>query len=343
MKIYRSIILAAAALVLAGQAAAQADEEERLRAMEAREAEFAERMREAEQRLAEAAKRVAELSTERLGAIGDMSTFTVNMSKRPMLGVNIGSETPEDGPVEGVRIVSVTPGGAADDAGIRAGDLITSINGESLQAENQMEANKRVLDFMRGVEEGDVLTLEYVRDGKSGTVEVEPRVPEENVFVWTPDGRSIPLPPVHINPEIAQEFRYSFPRWRGTWGDMEVVELSKGLGRYFGTDEGLLVISAPKSNAFKLQDGDVIQSIDGREPKNVNHCMRILDSYQPGEKLTLNIMRDRKPQKVEIEVPDDRTSMLLDRVFEYVRPARSPLPPREREVIVDKKVVRDTT
>ena len=46
--------------------------------------------------------------------------------------------------------------------------------------------------------------------------------------------------------------------WRGGWADLEVVKLTERLGRYFGTDEGLLVISAPESNAFKLQDGDVI-------------------------------------------------------------------------------------
>ena len=107
---------------------------------------------------------------------------------------------------------------------------------------------------------------------------------------------------------------------------MEVVELTEGLGRYFGTDSGLLVISAPESNAFKLQEGDVIQSIDGRAPTSVNHCMRILGSYQPGEKLVLNIMRDKRRQTIEIEIPDDRTSRLSDPRIKLAKPARVPVP-----------------
>ena len=62
---------------------------------------------------------------------------------------------------------------------------------------------------------------------------------------------------------------------------------------------------------FQLQEGDVILSIDGREPNSVNHCMRILSSYQPGEKLVFNIMRDKRRDTIEVEIPDDRTSMLF--------------------------------
>ncbi len=87
-----------------------------------------------------------------------------------------------------------------------------------------------------------------------------------------------------------------------------------------------MVIRAPASNAFQLQEGDVIQSIDGREPSSVNHCMRILGSYQPGEKLVLNIMRDKKRMSLEIEIPDDRTGMRMDQLLELVKPARVLLP-----------------
>jgi hypothetical protein len=85
---------------------------------------------------------------------------------------------------------------------------------------------------------------------------------------------------------------------------MEVVELTEGLGRYFGTDEGLLVISAPKTNDFRLEEGDVIQSIDGRKPGSVDHCMRILASYQPGESLELKIMRDQRAQTLRVAIPE---------------------------------------
>ncbi len=325
MKCLKIVLPLAAALLLFGQAAAQEAEYEIASEIEARDAEFAQQMLEAEERLAEAAQQVAELSRERLGALGEAKGYAYEFKNKPRLGINIGSDDNKE-PVEGVGIISVSPGSAADDAGLRVGDIITSVNGVSLTAESSHEANMRLLDFIKGVEEGDQLDIEYLRDGNIGTVQVEPRVVEQDAFVWHSRGPNFTMPNIEISPQVMEKFRFSFGGWRGGWGDMEVVELTEGLGRYFGVDSGLLVISAPESNAFKLQEGDVIQSIDGRAPTSVNHCMRILGSYQPGEKLVLNIMRDKRRQTIEIEIPDDRTSRLSEPRIELAKPARVPVP-----------------
>lgn len=325
MEYWKTLMLVAAMLTLAGQAHAQNDEDERFRALETREAEHARQMREAEERLAEAASRVAELSTERLGALSEARSYAFEFSNRPRMGVNI-EPTADGGPVEGVAILSVTPGSAADEAGLRAGDVITAVNGETFSSATAGEAAEKLLDFMDGVEEGDVLDVEYMRDDSMGSVEVAPRAISASAWVVGPDGNmAIPTwPQMRLAPNGAQSFSFSFGGWHRGWADMEVVELSEGLGRYFGTNRGLLVIRAPESNAFQLQDGDVITSIDGREPSSVNHCMRILGSYAPGEKLVLNIMRDRNPMQIEIEMPDDRSSRLLPE--RPVRPAAAPSP-----------------
>jgi S1-C subfamily serine protease len=43
-------------------------------------------------------------------------------------------------------------------------------------------------------------------------------------------------------------------------------------------------------------------------PGSGSQLTRILRSYQPGEKLTLRIMRDRKPLDMEVTLPEvDRT------------------------------------
>ncbi|MCH7981145.1 MAG: PDZ domain-containing protein [Proteobacteria bacterium] len=334
MKNLKIILSITAALLLAGHAAAQNTEtalryeQERKVERGEREAAFKIEMREAEEGLAEAAQRVAELSLERLGALGDMRKYEFDFSSKPRMGVNISGDE-RQGPVEGVGIVSVTPGSPADEAGMRAGDIITAVNGESLTAESSSVANKRLLEFMQGVEDGDVLDVEYLRDGKVGTVQIEPRVVPVHAFAWSSPGEHFKMPAMpnmHVMPNIMNEFRIRFGGWRGGWGDMEVVELTAGLGRYFGTDSGMLVISAPTSNAFKVQEGDVIISIDGREPSSVNHCMRILGSYQPGEKIVLSIMRDKKRMTIESEIPDDRTGMLRDSFFEPAKPVRVRLP-----------------
>jgi S1-C subfamily serine protease len=65
-------------------------------------------------------------------------------------------------------------------------------------------------------------------------------------------------------------------------------------------------VRAPKSDIYKLQDGDVILNIDGRVPTSGSQVTRILRSYQSGETLTLHIMRERKAMDLQITLPDER-------------------------------------
>ena len=68
--------------------------------------------------------------------------------------------------VTGAYIDSVTPGGAADRAGIRAGDVVTRFNGLPVTNRIDLTAQVRVLPG------GSDATLTYVRSGNSYTVEV---------------------------------------------------------------------------------------------------------------------------------------------------------------------------
>jgi len=266
-----------------------------------------EEMRAAEARLEEAARRIAELSTRQLPEF-DGEEFAFAFGGRPLLGISIDGDT-ESGPVEGVRVQSVTPGGAAFEAGLRAGDVLTAINDESLAADSSAAANRRLLEFMEGVEEGDTLDVEYLRDGNVATVDLQPKAAEARRFAFSmapraPGAPHAPLAP--IAPVAPGSGDFVFIRRGASWADMEMVALNEGLGRYFGTDKGLLVVRAPEDEALELEDGDVIQSIGGREPRSVSHAVRILASYQPGETLELEIMRDKRSRTLEIEIPDNR-------------------------------------
>jgi S1-C subfamily serine protease len=66
---------------------------------------------------------------------------------------------------------------------------------------------------------------------------------------------------------------------------------------------------------LKVQDGDVILAIDGRQPTSGSHATRILGSYQPGERITLRIVRQHKTVDLEATVPEEsagpRKSVIL--------------------------------
>jgi C-terminal processing protease CtpA/Prc len=272
---------------------------------DSRRAEVDVRMRDAEQRLAEAARRVADLSMAQLPRMERMERI-IQANRGPVLGVTIGGED-EGGPVEGVNILGVSPGGAAEESGLRAGDVITSINDESLTANNSQEANSRLLDFMQGVEEGDELKIEYLRDGKSATTELTPRPIDHNMFAFDFGGGNFTMPDVHA-PGVRQFGNFIWHSDGHGFGDMELAPLTERLGSYFGTDEGLLVVRAPEDEALQLEDGDVILNIDGREPSSVAHAMRILGSYESGEALKIEIMRDKRKRTITLEIPDNRQS-----------------------------------
>jgi S1-C subfamily serine protease len=306
-------LMLVAPLVISPALAQPAQNEPEVLAIQAEQdlqrAEVEKRMREAEQRLAEAAQQIAELSGRQLPRVAEIQRQFL-FDGRPKLGITIGDN--ESSPAEGVRIMGVSPGGAADEAGLRAGDTITAINGESFKAGSAGEANEKLLDFMSGVEIGDVLKVDYLRKGKVGSVEMAPQLMNipESPFGGPDFKFAVPVAPMAPGAPPYKAEKWAWMFGDSGFGDMELVSLTEGLGKYFGTAKGLLVVRAPENKDFKLEDGDVIRLIDGREPKSVSHAMRILGSYQGGETLEMEIMRDKKRQKISIEMPDNRQSRL---------------------------------
>jgi hypothetical protein len=121
---------------------------------------------------------------------------------------------------------------------------------------------------------------------------------------------------------MVRQFRAFVP---GGFGGMELASLTPKLGAYFGTNEGVLVVQAPGDAAFKLEDGDVIQSIDGRKPDDGAHAMRILRSYRSGEKVSLNVLRQRKPVTLAVTMPE-RPEFDEDHFMHFNMPAIPPVP-----------------
>jgi putative serine protease PepD len=68
--------------------------------------------------------------------------------------------------VSGAYIVRTTGGGAAANAGLQAGDIVTGINGVGVASSTDLTAQVRVLQG------GAETEITYVRDGEENTVDV---------------------------------------------------------------------------------------------------------------------------------------------------------------------------
>ncbi|MFI5280937.1 MAG: hypothetical protein ACHQU1_10595, partial [Gemmatimonadales bacterium] len=72
---------------------------------------------------------------------------------------------------------------------------------------------------------------------------------------------------------------------------------------YFGTQEGLLVVSVGSDSSLGLRAGDVILTIGGRRPASPPQAMRILGTYEPQEAVQFDVMRQRHRVSVSGKIP----------------------------------------
>jgi C-terminal processing protease CtpA/Prc len=279
-------------------------------------------LNEARKRLDEAAREVAELSMELSNDVMPRVAHIMGRQlSRSMLGVNIGAHRDDDRK-DGVEIVNVSPGGAAAEAGLKAGDVLIEIKDKPLKQIGDTTPRDQLLAVMRDIEPDEKVKVRYLRNGKTATVTVAPRRMD----------RMVSMPFLHGPGNPGELPSYGFMRSVGAFGSAELVALTPKLGQYFGTDRGLLVVRAPADSRLKLEEGDVIVDIDGRVPTNASHALRILSSYQAGEHLKVTVQRMRKRTTFDITVPDDVLEHRSeDRHFRMQRdvlvPAPAPVPP----------------
>jgi membrane-associated protease RseP (regulator of RpoE activity) len=301
-------IVAIALLAVAGSARAAAGPPDH--------AALEKQLADARARLDAAAREVAKLTGELYGGQQvDMFRALHGEPHGAMLGVNIGGPGER---ADGVEIAGVSPGGPAEAAGLKTGDVIVAVDDRELKRSDGRSPASQLVSYMRSVKPGQAVKVRYLRDGKHATADVKATAAEPMVAMMMGD---------HMMPmEMLKGMR--LPGFHGMmlgepgFGSLELVPVTAGLGRYFGTDKGLLVVRAPSEPGLGLTDGDVLMTIGGRIPESPGQAFRILQSYEPGDKVKLGILRDRKRMDVEATLP------AAGRMHEHADPgAPPPLPP----------------
>lgn len=249
----------------------------------------------------------------------------IRQRRAPVLGLLLSGDSHE-----GVRVVGVTPDGSAAEAGLRAGDRVTTIDGKKIlgtSGELRLDNARRLLARL---DVGRPVELGYLRAGTRATVTLKPRIGPRVVYLPGPgpcegahaDSRGMPpcMPGdirrevIRISPRectgkdcktplLAEAFR---------WHGLNLASVDRSLGRYFGTERGVLVLST--GELAGLQPGDVIQKIDGKAVDSPREAMDVLHDKPADALVLVEYLRDRKVASTRVKVPK-------------ALPLRIPLPP----------------
>ena len=247
-------------------------------------------------------------------------TYNYNSENRGRIGVVVNTAANPDSDKIGARIAAVTPGGPADKAGLKAGDVITKFNGTALGStqagdEDESGPGMKLVELARALDPGDTVKVEYRRgnDTKQATLVAEEveggpfavTVPGFNFRGMEPP-MALEMPPMaglHMG-DLTTSFCFG-----DAWCSLQLVNLNADLGEYFGTKEGVLVIRAPGDSSLPLKAGDVILTIGGRKATTPEHAMRILRSYDTGETVSIDVMRHQRKLTLNWTVPSEERRM----------------------------------
>jgi hypothetical protein len=239
--------------------------------------------------------------------VGPDGEFQVDL-RRGRMGINVDLRADAARDSIGARVAGVTPGGPADRAGVRTGDLITRLNGTRLAVaapegdEFQSRPAERLLRTASRLAPGDTVRLDLRRGTQNLQLSFVTEASDMDRVVERlrlPMMREFQRP--LLEPGAARMRVFAFggagPR------DLEMVAVNPGLGDYFGTTEGLLVVDVGADTSLGLRAGDVILQIGGRRPTSPSHAMRILSTYEADETVRFDIMRQKRRATVNGRMP----------------------------------------
>ena len=184
-----------------------------------------------------------------------------------------------DVPPGAAQVSTVVPGGAAEKAGIRVGDIITAVNDESLADYLQLRT------IIGNLQPDDEARLMVIRDGESMELNVRLGLLDEELAV-NPNGGS-----------TNRQVRDRMARLGLSFGNASADILEQRLGGHVDMPDvaGVLIESIDKSSPAygesELRVNDVIVEVDRKPVSSVKEFERAYDDVDAGNSFLVKVLR----------------------------------------------------
>lgn len=204
----------------------------------------------------------------------------------PFLGIVVSTDDSA-----GIRIGSVTPGGPAAEAGIRADDLIVRANNARLTGWHK--PTSELHNIIHAVKPGDAVRLLVVRAGDSQTIDVVPQQDQWRHLGELHGG----LPPVVFQPLVNMWSGRNDPLHRERIFGFKLIDIEETLGTYFGVEKGVLVLTAEDDSKFR--PGDIVRRVGGRDVADADAAYLALAEADASTQIV--VRRNGKSKSLTIE------------------------------------------
>jgi S1-C subfamily serine protease len=208
-------------------------------------------------------------------------------------------------------IIEIVPESPADEAGLKEGDIILSVDGEDLSSDYDLAT------AIGQYESGDVVNLEIKRTGEIEKLSISIQLsehPEDSnkpylgiTYTMMPviglTGERIPLHGFNfLMPDEGEdfEFEHHFEMPQG----MPPMEFFHG-EEYEGFEYGVIIVEVIEdspASATDLRSGDLITAIDGESMEDPQSLVDTISSHNPGEEVAVTIYRPDDENEIVIEI-----------------------------------------
>jgi serine protease Do len=210
-------------------------------------------------------------------------------ARKAMLGVLTDPKSEK----KGAMIKDVTPGSAADKAGLERGDLITRIDGAPIK-----DAGALVNEIAGLHKPGDNVEIVYQRDGREHTTSAKLQAARPQTamrsFRFGPGGDG----------DMPNMMMRSFPFAAGD--DMAATPKLGVSAEDRADGDGVRVLDVKPGSpaeAAGLREGDVITRIDDDKLGSVDELQMNLRSRKGGDKVQLEYQRNGQTQTTSVSLP----------------------------------------